>query len=673
MKESEDKIRDLYLEKGFPDVVTHSELVQAEKDKGKMDLVLSVTEGPKVHIHKILFTGNKTFPEGTLKKILKNKEPAFFFQSGLYLKNEVGHDGSRLLEYYRNEGYLKAKVAPAGVVPFIEKAAEASRTVTGAAPVKPATSTAKKVDLTFAITEGLAYTVWSVTFVGEGLFTEKELIAKLDLVPGAKLSQKKLDEGLAAIRDGYTRRGFIYANVSSDFSFDDATHQAGVTVRLREGTIAYIDRVLIRGNEETREKVIMREIDPIIKPDSKFDTDKIRKCQERVYNLGFFEDVKVYTEPSLKAGRENLIFDVKERQTGTISLGGGYSSQFGFVGFLQLTKANLFGLGIRVSAEWEIGQKRRNLTLDYFDPYFLDLPLSLGLGFWDTHRELPGQFNQHSTGGSVTFGHRFGEDWRADLGYKYEVNTVEAVSGIALPSGVTTKPETTSSPNLTIAYDTRDSIFDPLRGWSHRWYAQVAGGPTAGFNIFGGDTKFYKVTYDASWFIPSPVRLMPYIKPSLALHTRVGEGWGYDKQDVPIFEKFFLGGTDSIRGYQERALGPRDPITGRPAGGRAMAQFNAELKWPVIPRVLTFAVPFYDIGNSWDHVSHWEDIDGLDPVTKKRVAPPLASSVGFGVRLTIPGTIIVIRLDYGWGLTRAYLDDVRPKAGKLHFNIGNIF
>jgi outer membrane protein insertion porin family len=239
--------------------------------------------------------------------------------------------------------------------------------------------------------------------------------------------------------------------------------------------------------------------------------------------------------------------------------------------------------------------------------------------------------------------------------------------------GVSEKPQATSSPNLTVTYDTRDSIFDPLRGWTHKWFAQVAGGPTANVNIFGGDAKFYKVQYDASVFVPSPVNLV-IIRPSVALHGRVGRGWGFDHQDVPIFEKFFLGGTDSIRGYQERELGPRDASTGRPAGGLAMAQFNAELKWPVYPRVVTIAAPFYDVGNAWDTVSSLDDIlhGPADPVTGKRTSP-LATAVGVGFRLTIPGTIIVIRLDYGWGLTKEYGHDIRPGAGKLHFNIGNIF
>jgi len=677
VRETEDKIRDVYLEKGYPDVIVKSELVQAEKDKGKMDLILSVVEGPKTHIHKILFVGTKAFPEGALKKVLKNKEPAFFFQSGLYLRDEVDKDKERLQEFYRNEGYLKARVTAVDTTPYIEPV-KPEKDGTVPPPAKDANAE-RKLDLRFTVAEGLAYTLRALTFEGTNLFSPKELNEKVDLTAGAKLSQRKLDEGLNAIREGYTKRGYIYANVVPEYTYDDAKAVADVTIHVREGNIAFIDRILLRGNEETKEKVIMREIDPILKAGSQFDTEKIRKCQERVYNLGFFEDVKIYTEPSLKAGRENLIFEVKERQTGTISLGGGYSSQYGLVGFLQLTKANLFGLGIRVSAEWEIGQKQRNLTLDYFDPYFLDSPVSLGLGFWDTNRDLPNTFKQHSTGGSVTFGHRFGEDWRGDLGYKYEINTVNAYRDAngnittPLPAGVSEKPQATSSPNVTLTYDTRDSVFDPLRGWTHKWFAQVAGGPTASMNFLGGDAKFYKVQYDASWFIPSPVKLW-IITPSLALHTRVGRGWGFDGQDVPIFEKFFLGGTDSIRGYQDRELGPRDPVTKQPAGGLGMGQFNAELKWPVVPRVVTIAAPFFDAGNAWDSIRSLNDLKygPADPVTGVR-SSPIATSVGVGFRLTIPGTIIVIRLDYGWGLTKEYDSSIRPHAGKLHFNIGNIF
>jgi len=367
----------------------------------------------------------------------------------------------------------------------------------------------------------------------------------------------------------------------------------------------------------------------------------------------------------MESGKENLIFEVKERQTGTISLGGGYSTQYLFVGFLQLTKANLFGLGIRIGAEWEFGQRRRNMSLDYYDPYFWDTPVSLGLGFWKTDRDLPSTYRQKSEGASISFGYRPWEDWRITLGYKYEINDIDAYGDYNLPEGVIDTPQATSSPSLTISYDDRDNIFDPMRGWSHQVFGQVAGGPypRAGVNFIGGDTKFYKVLYDVSYFQPAPVKLPLVGRLSLGMHMRTGRAWGFGNDPVPIFERFFLGGTDSVRGYGERVLGPYDD-EGRPTGGNVMWQFNGELKWPIFPRVLTIAAPFYDLGYTWETFSpfSWSTID--------QKSTELAPSVGVGVRLTIPNTILVIRLDYGWGLTNRY-DHIG--SGRLHFNIGNVF
>ncbi len=279
------------------------------------------------------------------------------------------------------------------------------------------------------------------------------------------------------------------------------------------------------------------------------------------------------------------------------------------------------------------------------------------------------KFGQMSTGGSISFGWRSSENTRVTLSYKYEIDTVRELSGIPLPEGVSTKPQATSSPSLTLTYDDRDNIFDPMKGMSHQVYVQVAGGPypEAGVNFIGGDTKFYKVTYDISYFQPSPVRLLPLIgKPSVGLHMRMGRGWGAGGLDVPIFEKFFLGGTDSIRGYGERTIGPTDPYTGQPAGGRAMWQFNAEMKWPLFAHILTLAAPFYDMGDAW---STFEPFSVNKFVDESKL---LARSVGIGVRLTIPNTIIVIRVDYGWGLSDA--KGYEPaRSGRLHFNIGNIF
>ncbi len=642
-----------YREKGYPDATVRHELIPAEKERGKMDLVYTVDEGKKMHIEKVTFTGHKAYPETALKKVIKNKESAFFFQSGLYLKDEVEKDRERLLEHYKNDGFQKARITKAEILP-------------GSKP--------DRVILSFVIEEGIAYKLRSVSFDGYALLGEKDLRAKLELEPGDKLSSRKLDMSVAAMRDEYTRRGYIYANIVPEFTYDDAKGETDVKLRFFEGQQAIIDRIMIRGNEETKDKIILRELEADLRPDQPFDSEKIRKSQENIYNLGFFEDVRVYTEPSFKSGRENLVFEVKERQTGTISLGGGYSSQFGIVGFLQVTKANLFGLGIRVSAEWEIGQKRKNLQLEYFDPYVLDSRIGMSLGFWDTDRELPNTFSQRSTGGSIEFSHRFrNKRWRVALGYKYEVNDVDpsydrngdgATNAQDLPAGTTDDPQVTSSPSLTATFDSRDNIFDPLSGFRHKWSVQVAGGPApaAGLKFLGGDTQFYKFTYDGSAYLPSPVKIPLIPKPSLALNTKIGRGWGFGGKDLPIFERFFLGGTDSVRGYSERELGPKDP-NGYPEGGWVMGQFNAEVKWPIIRRVLTLAAPFWDAGYSWTTFP-------LDGGTFSDRINDVATSLGLGIRLTVPGTIIVIRLDYGWGQTLGYGP---AENGKLHFNIGNIF
>lgn len=645
-KEAENALTQAYRDKGYPDAVVTSSLepIEKEKEKGKMDLVFEVKEGTKFHVRKITFEGNKLFPEGALKKVLKNKEAMFFFQSGTFMKDEIEKDAQRLVDFYKNEGYQKARVVSSAVLETPKKEKDA-------------------VDLKFTLVEGKLFRLKAVKFQGNTLTNDKELNENLEMKEGDKLSQRRLDEGVARIREIYTERGYIYAAVLPDISFDDEKAEGNLTLRFHEGTVAYIDRILIRGNEETKDKVILREI--TVKPGDQFDTKKVRKSMERIYNLGFFEDVRPYTEPSMESGKENLIFDVKERQTGTVSLGGGYSSQYGFVGFLQLTKANLFGLGIRIGAEWEFGQKRRNMSLDYYDPYFWDSPVSLGLGYWRTDRDLPNTFQQESEGGSVSFGYRPAEDWRITLGYKYEVNKVTAYDDIPLPDGVTDKPQATSSPSLTVNYDDRDNIFDPMRGMSHQWFMQVAGGPypKGGINFIGGDTRYYKVLYDVSFFQPSPVKMWLVGRPSLGLHMRTGRAWGYGGQDVPVWERFFLGGTDSIRGYAERVLGPVDPNTGYSSGGRAMWQFNAEMKWPIFPRILTIAAPFYDVGNAWEN-------SPFSLSKEELVAKPLAQSVGIGIRLTIPNTILVVRLDYGWGLTEEY----HPiGSGRLHFNIGNIF
>ena len=293
-KKGQDAFLQAYREKGYPEVEIKYEIDPAEKERGKAHLIFTATEGPKVKINKVSFKGNKVFPEGALKKVLKNKEPSFFFHSGLYLKDEIKNDEKRLLAFYKNEGYQKARVLGSEVAPAKVK--------------KP-----NRVDIEFRLEEGGLYRVRSVDFRGATLFQVKELEDNLDLWPGEKLSQKQMDKGMGAIRNLYTTRGYIYANITPEIVYDDKEGLADLRLRVYEGTVAYLDEILIRGNAETKDKVILREL--VIKPGEAFNTDKIRKSQERVYNLGFFEDVQVYTEPSMKSGKENLVFEVKERQT----------------------------------------------------------------------------------------------------------------------------------------------------------------------------------------------------------------------------------------------------------------------------------------------------------------------------------------------------------------------
>jgi outer membrane protein insertion porin family len=517
----------------------------------------------------------------------------------------------------------------------------------------------KKVYFYITIQEGIQYLLGDVQFHGNIQFDDSDLKKALNLSFKTILRQNDLDDGIKKMKTLYADKGYIYAGLVPKIDYDDDLKKADITFNITEGQVAYVQDIKIVGNYKTQDYVIRREL--LIKAGDKFEADRIKASAGNLYNLGFFDEVNPEVEPGDSPGKEILVFRVKERKTGTISLGGGYSSVDGFIGNLKLEEANLFGKGQKVNLDLQFGASQTSVAIGFTEPWLFNTPTSLGVNLFDTTRiyttAVPDPiygstqfYTEISVGGSISLGRRLSRFWTVNGTYLLENVQIENVGQYYSTPGtsqyIQASNSTTSSFTPRITYDNRDNYFDPHTGWKHQLSFEIAGGP------LGFDNNFLKLIEDSSHFIPLPLDFV------LGEHVRLGAAQGYwfsgrGYSDVPIYEKFYAGGTDTVRGYNERTIGPIQ-------GGNALFVWNNELKHPIAGPLR--GVVFFDTGDAWS--TPYNVFGGENQVQ---------FGAGIGLRLTIPGTIMDIRLDYGWPIDSSLPTTAAPPGGVLHFNLGNLF
>lgn len=626
------KITDHYKEKEyFQAQVT----TRAEPGPTGVALLFQVREGTKVKVVKIRVTGTQAFSEGKIKGFMETKE-AGWFVGGTYKEETFKADLKKVLLEYAREGYAKAKLfgyslqdLDAHLPALLERALSLD-------------TTAKEMTISLEVSEGRQYRLGQVEIKGNIIYSEEELSDRTQLRTGSLFDRVQFETDLQQVRMAYAEKGYIFADVSPELTFNDDSGLVDTIVWVKENTIARIERIDIRGNTTTKDKVIRREL--TLSPAEPFDTRQIQRSRERIMNLGFFQDVKVTTEPGSTPAEQVLVLEVEERQTGTISLGAGYSSVDKLMGYLQLTQANLFGNGQSVSLQWELGTLRQSYQMSFTEPWLFDAPVSFGVDVWNIYKAKTwnGQkYNLLSQGGDLRLGRRFDAFQTGYLTYKLESEDYTDVDDEL----IATYPERrsdTSSITPAYTYDSRDNIFDATQGMLQRLSVEIAGGP------LGGDNNYFRYLFDTGYYIPL---VGPFV---LALHGGFGYVQGYEysvtgSDPIPLAKRFRVGGTDTVRGYNEGSLSSA-------SGGILKAVGNAEVHFPIIGPLK--GVAFLDAGNSWDST------DELMSHTA------LYKGTGLGIRLTVPGTVILIRFDFGYPLV---VKDNEPRNVTVHFNIGNIF
>ncbi|MDB4265288.1 outer membrane protein assembly factor BamA [bacterium] len=620
----------LYEGYGYPDVtVTHR--LQASSREGYADLIFVVGEGDKSEVYQIRFEGNNALKDADLRKEMSTKEKgwfSWFTKSGRINQVALDEDIDKVEDFYKSKGYWRARV---GVPKRVPRKGEG-------------------VDLVIPVDEGPLYTVNSISFPNIKVFTSDELLPALSLVGNMPYSSKKVRDDIRMIRSYYGSRGYADVSVVPDVREADGG-RVNIFYRITPGTRKKVGRVNIQGNTKSQDKVIRREIP--MRPGENFNSVDIETTKRRLSNLNYFDDVQVTSSNSSEDGYRDLNVLVSEKKTGSINFGAGFSSVDNIVGFINLEQTNFditnwgrfTGAGQRFSASLRGGAQRTDFRLSLVEPWFLGKKLSLGTElFYRDLLFLSDEFEQTNVGGAVFLRKPVGRKAYIKGEYRLERIDIDADDDTSQAFLDEDGSFLRSALSLNYVYDSRDSNKLPRRGHKVDLGVAVAGGFLGGdvdtFTITGTGTKHWNMIWDT----------ILTARGSFAVVNSIN---GSD-DDVPIFERHFLGGARDLRGFEFRDIGPRDPVTQEVLGGNTSFFGSLELTFPITTRVRGAA--FYDLG--------FVNEDSYD-----FSASNLASDVGLGLRLDLP--IGPLAVDYAIPLSTP--DDEADNGGQFNFYLNYQF
>ncbi len=606
---------------GYPDVLI-SHRTQSTGQDGLSDLIFVIDEGSKNEVRKIRFEGNSVFTTAELKKEMKTKEKGWFSwltKSGRFESTTLDDDLDAVLDYYRSNGYLRA-----------------SSTGIRRDPVKDG-----RVDLVIPISEGEKYTVAGISFGPMTIFKSEELYPSMTLNGGDAYSSKKMREDIKTIRSFYGSRGYADAVVSPDIK-DAGPNQVSIKYQITEGSRYRVGRVNVQGNSKTRDKVIRREVP--LNPGDWFNTVELETTKSRLQNLQYFSDVQANGSPGGNGYRDIDIL-VEERNTGSVGVGVGFSSIDNVVGFLTLEQTNFditnpwnfTGGGQRFGMSLRAGSERSEFSVSLVEPWFMDRKLSLGGElFYRQSSYFSDVYEQTNAGASIFLKKPITEKSSVKLAYSLESITVDVDAG-ASPAFLAEDGDfVRSALTLSYLYDSRDSVITTRSGEKLDVSLALAG--------LGGDVETITFSTQASKYWNLKWDTILSLNGEVAFVDAING-------DVPIFERMFLGGGRTLRGFEFRDIGgPRDGASGEVLGGQSLAFLNTEYTVPIIETVR--AAAFYDMGfvnsGSWD------------------MAPEdLYSDVGVGIRIQLPISPVPIALDYAFPMSSP--DSAADKGGQFNF------
>jgi outer membrane protein insertion porin family len=624
VKESTNKLKEVCQNKGFIDASV--EAAVAEESDGVLRVTFRVTEGPKLKIERILITGNEYFTTKAILKTMDTSEKgifSFITDSGTFKKDVIENDIRKIEALYQNSGFMDSKVSE----PMVERGK-------------------KGLILTIRIFEGRQYRVGEIRFSGESGIREDTLRKTVRLTSGGLFDREALLSDLLALTTLVNDEGYAQALVSPGVEKRKEYPVADVTYRFVRGTKFHFGKVEISGNTKTLDRVVRRNLD--VADGQTYTATGLKTSKENLTRSSYFKDVKISTAPSTVPGVMDAKVEVQEGPTGTLSGGLGYSSVDKIFGVIQLTENNLFGRGWKLSLNSQFGARRTTFSIDFRDPNFLDTDYSTLIGIYKTKVKYT-DFEKDAKGGRVGLGYNFTRFVNGSVFLRADETKILPLSGV--PPSWTVQQEIvkglqkTRSIGFNVTRNTTDRYIDPSRGGYQSVSVEYAGGP-----LLGGDTDFVKYFLNAKWFYPVTATttfswnaLWGHVIPTVG-----GE-------EVPLFERFFLGGPYSIRGFKSRSLSPADPNTGELIGGNKELVLNLEYLFPLVNEINFKGLVFFDAGNAW--------AQGSWPFNDQGVW----AAYGVGVRWYSP--MGPLRFEVGWNLDRPEGQSKRV----MEFTIGTAF
>jgi len=646
------KVLDEYHKRYYSDVKITWQ-TDVNETNGFATVSVTVNEGQRASLRKVTFEGNTYVPPSRWNRFVaglshqksisdKSVPPddlqeavrqhiwhifSFITKRGVYNPDDLESDRLALQALYQNRGYLDAVIGNPEVSIY--------------AP--------RKLKANFPISEGSQYRIGGLSIRGETLFAESNLWKVVTIKSGDVAAMDAINRAAEALRDYYQSRGYIRTAVVPQINPRLNEAIVDIQFNISESSLINVRYIDIRGNTRTKDVVIRRELQ--VYPGEVYNQVQVKRGERILQNLGFFSKVTSYPRETIDSSKDDLVYEVEETRTGQFSIGAGYSSIDELMGFAEMSQGNfdLFnwphftGDGQKLRLRTQFGRLNENYELSFVEPWFLGRKLSLGVDFYDSKlSNLSDYYSQQRLGSAVTIGKPL--KWpffhRGELRYSLERITIFDVATNAtemIQSQEGGRNVSTLKP--TIIHDTRNNVFIPTRGNKTTLSARLSGGP------LGFDTDVYGFEGETTSYFPM---IFDHVL-SLRVWAATVQEYG-DDNDVPLFDRLFLGGARNLRGFKYRYVGPYQ--NGDPIGGKTAGLGSLEYTIPVYPNLVRVA-GFYDIGNVW--------LDAFDFNVLK-----YCSDIGIGLRIDVPG--FPIRVDYAWPLEIS--GDVQRTSARFNFWLG---
>ena len=603
----------LYEDKNYHNASISYEIEELPNNQGNLEF--TIDEGKKVRITNIDLRGNNDFDDKTLKDQMRTREKGFFSwitRSGDLNPEMLEQDIRRLSAFYYSKGYAEARVAEPEII-FEDDS----------------------IRIIVRIDEGPRFKIGSVDIKGDLISTREELMEMISIDEEIYFNQEVLRGDIMLLTDLYADQGYARAEVYPETRMRTDGHVIDLTVNIRQNQLVYFDEINITGNTKTRDKVLRRELH--VHEQGLYSASNLRRSVQNLYRLDYFEDINIQTVPGDGEDRMNLNIEIEEKPTGSFSFGAGYSAIDKLYVMSAIEERNFLGRGQIVELRGQMGSRTQQFSFSFTEPWLFDIPLSAGITAYRWERDYD-EYDRDSRGAQLRFSYPVFDYTRASVSYGYDYSNVSNVTE-AYQETIEEGIFKTSSITTGLTYDTRNRRINPTEGSRHRISHQFAG--------IGGNVGFNKVKLELGRYFPVWWEVVFFVN---------AEG-GYVRESggklLPDYEKFYLGGINTMRGFDWRGISATDR-QGREVGGEQYVLFNAELIFPVISQAGLMGVVFYDTGNVY-RASETIELDNL------------RRSAGFGIRWYSP--LGPIRLERGYILDR---EEGEP-SGRWEFSIGGVF